>query len=63
MHLSRKPSATITHYTAIYAYGNHFRVDDERGTSHVSFDSGVAAIITQECRSSQADQSPIHASL
>ena len=63
MHLSRKPSATITHYTAMYAYGNHFKVDDERRTSHVSFDSGVAAIITQECRSSRADQSPVHASL
>ena len=63
MHLSRKPSTTITHYTAMYAYGNHFRVDDERGTSHVLFDSGVVAIITQECRSLRADQSPIHASL
>ena len=63
MHLSRKLSATITHYTTMYAYDNHFRVDDERGTSHVSFDSGVATIITQECRSSRVDQSPIHASL
>ena len=63
VHLSQKPSAIVTHYTTMYAYGNHFRVDDERGTSHVSFDSGVAAIITQECRSSWIDQSPLHASL
>ena len=36
---------------------------EERLMCDVSFDSGVVAIITQECRSSWTDQSPVHASL
>ena len=59
--MSRLPSRTVKHYNSMWAYGYHLRTDDEQGRAHVSFDSGVAAIITQECRSSRADQHPVEA--
>ena len=61
--MSRLPSRTNHHHTSMSAYGYHFRTDDEHGKSHVSFDSGVAAIITQTCLSSRADRNPVEASL
>lgn len=61
--MSRLPSPTVKHYTSMYAYGYHLRSDDEQGRSHVTFDSGVAAIITQTCRSSRFDLHPVEASL
>lgn len=61
--MSRPPIPVMKHYTSMWAYGYHIRADDEDSTSHVSFDAKVAAIITQECRSSQADQHPVEAEL
>ena len=61
--LSRGPSPVIKHHPSMWAYGFHFRTDAEDGARHVSFDSGVAAIITQECRSSRADRHPVEAAL
>lgn len=61
--LSRLPSPNVMHHNSMWAYGYHFRADDEVGRSNVSFDSGVAAIITQECRSSRADRNPVEADL
>ena len=61
--LSRLPSPTVKHFPSMWAYGYHLRPDDEQGRSNVTFDSGVAAIITQVCRSSRADRNPVEASL
>ena len=61
--MSRLPTRTVNHYNSMSAYGYHFRTDDEQGKSHVSFDSGVAAIITQTCVSSRADRNPVEAAL
>ena len=47
----------------MWAYGYHFRAEDNKGGSHVSFDAGVAAIINQTCRSSRADRNPVEAEL
>ena len=61
--MSRLPSPYVRHHNSMRAYGYHFRADDERGRAHVSFDAGVAAIITQTCRSSRADMNPVEAEL
>ena len=61
--LSKLPIPVVKHYTSMYAYGYHFRVDDEEGRSNVSFDSGVACIATQTCRSSTRDRHPVEAPL
>ena len=47
----------------MWSYGYHFCTEGDGGSNYVSFDSGVAAIITQECRSSKADQNPVEADL
>ena len=61
--LSKLPIPIVQRHNSMYAYGYHFRVDNEQGQSHISFDSGVACIATQTCRSSRADQHPIEADL
>lgn len=61
--LSKLPNPVVGHHTSMYAYGFHFRVDDESGPSHVSYDSGIACIATQTCRSSRADRHPVEAAL
>ncbi|KAG0504774.1 hypothetical protein M758_2G127700 [Ceratodon purpureus] len=61
--MSKLPSRHVSHFASMYAYGSHFRVDDEAGQSHISFDSGVACIATQTCRSSISDQNPVAADL
>ena len=61
--MSRPPFPTIKHYTSMWAHGYHFRADDEDGRANVSYDSGVAALITQECVSSRADRHPVEAAL
>ena len=61
--MSRPPFPTVKHYSSMWAHGYHFRVDDEDGRDHISFDAGVAAIFTQECRSSRADRHSVEAAL
>lgn len=61
--MSRLPSPIVKHYMSMWAYGYHFRAEDDRGRSHVSFDAGVAAIINQTCRSSRADRHPVETEL
>jgi len=61
--LATLSSPLIKHYTSMYAYGQHFRVDDEAGRSHVSFDSGVACLAIQTCKSSRANRNPVEATL
>ena len=61
--LSRMQNPMIKHYPFMYAYGHHFRVDDEIGQSHISFDSGVACLATQVCKSSRVDTNPVEATL
>ncbi|KAG0573462.1 hypothetical protein KC19_VG180400 [Ceratodon purpureus] len=61
--MSKLPSPHVSHFASMYAYGNHFRVDDKAGHSHISFDIGVACIATQTCRSSIADQNPLEVDL
>ena len=61
--MSKLPKAVVERHTSMYAYGSHFCVDDENGRNSVSYDSGVACIATQTCRSSRADRHPVEASL
>ncbi|KAG0614412.1 hypothetical protein M758_6G174600 [Ceratodon purpureus] len=61
--MSRLPSPILKHHSSMWAYGYHFRAEEEDGASFVSFDGGVAAIITQTCVSSRADQNPVDAEL
>jgi hypothetical protein len=61
--MSRLPSPYVRHHNSMWAYEYHFRSNDERGRAHVSFNSGVAAIITQTCRSSRVDKNPVEAEL
>ena len=61
--MSRLPSPYVKHHNSMWAYGYHFRAEDEAARQYVSFDAGVAAIITQTCRSSRADRHPIEAQL
>ena len=61
--MSRLPSPYVKHHNSMWCRGYHFRTHDEEGRQHVTFDAGVAAIITQECRSSVADMNPIEADL
>ena len=48
----------------MWAYGSHYCcVDEVIGSTHVSFDSGVACIASQTCHASVADRIPIEAAL
>lgn len=42
--MSCPPEENVISYNAMWAYGAHFRCDDERGPAHVTYDSGVASI-------------------
>lgn len=42
--ISCPPSEHALTYNAMWAYGSHFRCDDEAGATHVTFDSGVASL-------------------
>ena len=61
--LSKLPRPIVKRHNSMYAYGYHFRIDDEGGRSNVSYDSGIACIATQTCTSSRADQNPVEAAL
>ncbi|KAG0595825.1 hypothetical protein M758_UG201200 [Ceratodon purpureus] len=61
--MSRLPSPIVEHFISMWSYGYHFRTEGDGGPNYVSFDSGVAAIITQECQSSKADWNLVEADL
>ena len=61
--MSRLPSPYVRHHNSMWAYGYHFRADDERGRAHVSFDADVAASIMQTCHSSRANMNHVEAQL
>ena len=61
--MSHLPSPYMRHHNSMWAYGYRFQSDDEQGRAHVSFDVGVAAIMTQTCRSSRANKNPVEAEL
>lgn len=61
--MSRLPSRTVKEHPSIWAYGYHFRPDNEEDRSHVTYDAGVAAIISQVCQSSSSDPNPVVAAL
>jgi hypothetical protein len=42
--LSCLPSERAYFFNAMWAYGCHYRCDDERGPSHITYDSGIACI-------------------
>jgi EamA domain-containing membrane protein RarD len=47
----------------MWAYGNHFQVDLETRSTHLTYDVGVACIFNQESQSSMQDQNKIIANL
>ena len=61
--MSRLPSPLVKHHNLMWSFGYHFRTDEEDGRQHVSFDSGVAAIITQTYRLSRLDLNLIEVDL
>ena len=63
-YLCQLPSPDVVEYNGLNAYGNHFRIEGEViGNTHVSYDSGVAAVATTTCQSSASDRRPVDAAL
>jgi len=46
-----EPSAEAKSFKSMYAYGYHFRVKSAEKSAKSTFDSGVAAVFSQPCRS------------
>lgn len=42
--MSCRPREHALSYSGMWAYGSHFRCDDESGPAHVTYDSGVASL-------------------
>jgi hypothetical protein len=62
--LAQPPARHVTEYPSMWAYGNHFRCEHALlGSTHISYDSGVACIVNQSCQSSSHDRNPVDANL
>ena len=61
--MSHLPSPHMKRHPSMWSRGYHYRADSEQGKSNISFDAGVAAKITQTCRSSRSDLHPVEAEL
>ncbi len=42
--LCSKPSQTVTQYTRMKAYGNHYRVEDSKNGLLQTYDSGITSM-------------------
>ena len=60
---SQLPSIEAKTFKSMYAYGYHFRVKSAEQSMKTTFDSGVAAVFRQPCRSGRRDQNSITANL
>jgi hypothetical protein len=48
IHFSRLPNLIAYMYKSMWAYGNHYQVDEHEGRMvHATYDSGVACIFKQ----------------
>ena len=62
--LSELPSKKVVEYSAMHAYGNHYRCESVLyGNRHLSYDLGIAYIAQTTCRASSRDRSPVQADL
>jgi hypothetical protein len=61
--LSQPPSKTALSYVSMWAYGNHYHVEDEIGDCHTTYDSGIACVFIQGSRSSTRDRNVVMATL
>jgi hypothetical protein len=62
--LSKPPGKKVFEYPSMWAYGNHFRCKSELwGSTHSSYDVGVAFVILQEYQSSVHDVNWMEAQL
>lgn len=52
---SKLPSHQARSFKSMYAYGFHFRVKSAEHSGKKTFDSGVAAVFRQPCRSGRRD--------
>ena len=60
---SRFPSCEAKMFKSMYAYGYHYRVRGAKQNSRSTYDSGVAAVFRQACRSGRQDQNLVAADL
>jgi hypothetical protein len=61
--LSQPPSKIALPYVSMWAYGNHYRMEDETCDCHTTYDSGIACIFIQGSRSSARDRNVVMATL
>jgi len=57
------PSAKVKTFKSMYAYGYHFRVKSAERSAKSTFDSGVATIFCQPCRSRRQERNLIDTDL
>ena len=62
--LSQLPKSIVAEYRTMWAFGNHFRVEDPlMGNQYLTYDSGVACVAATVCQASAADRRPAEATL
>jgi hypothetical protein len=61
--LSQPPSKTTLSYVSMWAYGNHYHVEDETSDCHTTYDSGIASIFIQGSHFSPQDHNVVMATL
>jgi hypothetical protein len=61
--LSQPPSKTTLSYVSMWAYGNHYCVEDEMGDCHTTYDNGIACIFIQGSHSFAQDHNVVMATL
>lgn len=49
--ISCPPVENVLSYNAMWAYGSHFRCDEETGSAYVTYDSGVASLSGRDTNS------------
>lgn len=63
-HLSQMPQSVVMEHRGMWAYGNHYRIEDTlQGNPYLTFDSGVACLATTLCQHSPRDLRPVEAEL
>ncbi len=61
--LSQPPFKIVLSYALMWAYGNHYRVEDETNDCHTTNDSGIASIFIQGSHFSTQDRNVVMATL
>lgn len=60
---SKLPSLEARTFKSMYAYGFHFQVKSVEQSGKKTFDSGIAVVFQEPCRSRRRDQNVVNADL